>query len=48
MTIQIEHLQRTIRAENLKQNRKFIMQLATVIAFASALGTVLAISQFFM
>jgi hypothetical protein len=47
MTIQIEPLQRTLRAENRKQS-KLIMQLATVIAFASALGTGLAISQFLM
>ncbi len=48
MTIQIEHLQQTIRAENRKQSRRLIMQLATVIAFASALGTGLAISQLLM
>jgi hypothetical protein len=48
MTIQIEHLQQTIRAENHKQSRRLVMQLATVIVFASALCTGLAISQFFM
>jgi hypothetical protein len=48
MTVQIEHLQQTIRAENRKQSRRVIMQLATAIAFASMLSTGLAISQFFM
>ena len=48
MTIQIEHLQRAIRAENRKQSRRFVMQLAIAIACASALSTGLAVSQFFM
>jgi len=48
MTIHIEHLQRAIRAENRKQSRRLIMRLATAIAFASALSTGLAVSQFFM